>query len=187
VWCTASKARTLRVLGLPPTWLALLTRDPEAAGLHVMGGGGVQPEKLLVKYGFPVPAAGGAGGRDGGKASAGGGGAGSGGRQVQGGDDAEADEGEEAEGDKEDEEGLLGAEDAAEESAAARRAGAGRWRSVVGFRPTGWSYRKRGGLSCWRLGAAAVYGVPYSEHSSFKGAFACCACVFASLRAPAAL
>ena len=37
----------------------------------------------------------------------------------------------------------------------------------------GWSFRKKGGLSRWRLGAVTVLGVPYSEHSSFADLTAC--------------
>eukprot|EP00775_Hariotina_reticulata_P012755 gene12755-12884_t len=48
-----------------------------------------------------------------------------------------------------------------------------RWKRVVGFRPTGWSFRSSGGLQVWRDGSAAVYGVPYSEHSSFNELRAC--------------
>ncbi|KAK9918001.1 hypothetical protein WJX75_000449 [Coccomyxa subellipsoidea] len=43
---------------------------------------------------------------------------------------------------------------------------AGKWTHVVAFRPTGWSFQKSG-LSCRREGDVAIYGVPYSEHSSF--------------------
>lgn len=50
-----------------------------------------------------------------------------------------------------------------------------RWQQVVGFRPTGWSHRKAPGLQCWREGATAVYGVPYSEHSSWTDLRACVA------------
>ncbi|WIA09950.1 hypothetical protein OEZ85_010163 [Tetradesmus obliquus] len=38
------------------------------------------------------------------------------------------------------------------------------WQRVVAFRPTGWTFNK---LQVWREGAAAVVGVPYSEHSSW--------------------
>ncbi|KAK9826872.1 hypothetical protein WJX81_002566 [Elliptochloris bilobata] len=39
---------------------------------------------------------------------------------------------------------------------------------VVGFRPTGWTFRKSGGLEVRREGCATIYGVPYSEHSNFE-------------------
>ncbi|KAK9832766.1 hypothetical protein WJX84_012067 [Apatococcus fuscideae] len=42
----------------------------------------------------------------------------------------------------------------------------GDWARVVAFRPTGWSYRKHG-LETRRQGPVTIYGVPYSEHSSF--------------------
>lgn len=32
---------------------------------------------------------------------------------------------------------------------------------------TGWTFRKSGKLEVRREGAAAVYGIPYSEHSNF--------------------
>ncbi|CAL8471261.1 g10803 [Coccomyxa elongata] len=41
-----------------------------------------------------------------------------------------------------------------------------KWTHVVAFRPTGWSFQKSG-LSCRREGDVAIYGIPYSEHSSF--------------------
>uniref|UniRef100_A0A383V4K8 Metallo-beta-lactamase domain-containing protein n=1 Tax=Tetradesmus obliquus TaxID=3088 RepID=A0A383V4K8_TETOB len=41
------------------------------------------------------------------------------------------------------------------------------WQRVVAFRPTGWTFNKSGKLQVWREGAAAVVGVPYSEHSSW--------------------
>lgn len=46
---------------------------------------------------------------------------------------------------------------------------------VIGFRPTGWSHRRSGGLRAWREGDVAVYGVPYSEHSSWTDLRACVA------------
>jgi DNA cross-link repair 1A protein len=49
------------------------------------------------------------------------------------------------------------------------------WEQVVGFRPTGWTSRRGPGLPCWREGRAAVYGVPYSEHSSWADLRACVA------------
>jgi hypothetical protein len=46
--------RTLRLLQLPASWMALLTSDPLEAGLHVLGGG-LRPERLLRRYGLVVP------------------------------------------------------------------------------------------------------------------------------------
>lgn len=56
----------------------------------------------------------------------------------------------------------------------ARHLETGHWDQVVGFRPTGWSYRKTG-LQVWREGRAAVYGIPYSEHSSWTDLRECVA------------
>lgn len=132
MWVTPRKARTLRLLRLPPEWLALLTRDPAAAGLHVISGSGMRPELLLQRYGLPVPAAGGGGGGEHEEGDDGGGGGGGGG----GGDD-------EAE---------------AEEECAAAAAGGGRWRAVVGFRPTGeLGPPGRAGLPMRLSGAAGSY------------------------------
>lgn len=44
----------------------------------------------------------------------------------------------------------------------------GLWRRVVGVRPTGWTHRRRGGVSVRREGPVTVLGVPYSEHSSWS-------------------
>ncbi|KAL6771146.1 hypothetical protein ACKKBF_B34120 [Auxenochlorella protothecoides x Auxenochlorella symbiontica] len=52
------------------------------------------------------------------------------------------------------------------------------WACVVGFRATGWSYKKAPraeALSVWREGRAAVVGAPYSEHSSWADLRACVA------------
>jgi len=47
-----------------------------------------------------------------------------------------------------------------------------RYSAVLGFRPTGWTYSEKVGtnldlLKPQRNGAVTIYGVPYSEHSSF--------------------
>ncbi|KAG2453743.1 hypothetical protein HYH02_001954 [Chlamydomonas schloesseri] len=42
-----------------------------------------------------------------------------------------------------------------------------RWKRVVGIRPTGWTFRRKGGVSVWREGDVSILGVPYSEHSSW--------------------
>eukprot|EP00198_Chlamydomonas_reinhardtii_P013635 XP_001702972.1 predicted protein [Chlamydomonas reinhardtii] len=42
-----------------------------------------------------------------------------------------------------------------------------RWKRVVGIRPTGWTFRRKGGVSVWREGEVSILGVPYSEHSSW--------------------
>ncbi|GAQ83770.1 putative DNA repair metallo-beta-lactamase family protein [Klebsormidium nitens] len=52
--------------------------------------------------------------------------------------------------------------------------GGGKWAQVIGFRPTGWSFRKDG-VHTTKQGLATVYGVPYSEHSSFDDLRACIA------------
>eukprot|EP00878_Enallax_costatus_P007518 GHUV01007874.1.p1 GENE.GHUV01007874.1~~GHUV01007874.1.p1 ORF type:complete len:518 (+),score=175.46 GHUV01007874.1:1203-2756(+) len=49
------------------------------------------------------------------------------------------------------------------------------WKRVVGFRPTGWSYKRSGGVQVWREGAVEVVGIPYSEHSSWNDLRACVA------------
>lgn len=48
-----------------------------------------------------------------------------------------------------------------------------RYTAVLGFRPTGWTYTEKLGSNLEQLkpqcsGAVTVYGVPYSEHSSFS-------------------
>ncbi|GIL70372.1 hypothetical protein Vretimale_3538 [Volvox reticuliferus] len=43
----------------------------------------------------------------------------------------------------------------------------GVWKQAIGIRPTGWTLRRSGGMSVWREGNVAVFGVPYSEHSSW--------------------
>lgn len=190
MWCTRAKARTLALLQLPAKWMALLTDDPLEAGVHVLPGGGLRPDRLLQRYGLPLPA-------DAGAQPAGGNRGHGGGREPQqwrqkqgdsrgrasvaqpagpggGDDDSEEDDVRELLGDDDggdDGGGESEPLDEEDRSALAPSRLAGRWRAVAGFRPTGWSFRKRkGGLACWRLGAAAVYGVPYSEHSSFAGA-----------------
>lgn len=40
--CPAPALQLLRLLGLPPEWLALLTADPQAAPIHVLSMGGEQ-------------------------------------------------------------------------------------------------------------------------------------------------
>ncbi|DBA71749.1 TPA: hypothetical protein ACH3X2_011021 [Trebouxia sp. C0005] len=42
----------------------------------------------------------------------------------------------------------------------------GDYAKIVAFRPTGWSYQKKG-LQTRREGNVTIYGIPYSEHSSF--------------------
>lgn len=42
----------------------------------------------------------------------------------------------------------------------------GDYAKVVAFRPTGWSFQKNG-LQTRREGNVTIYGIPYSEHSSF--------------------
>ncbi|GBF99590.1 DNA cross-link repair protein [Raphidocelis subcapitata] len=164
VWCSPAKMRTLHALRLPEAWTALLTPDPLEAGLHVLGGG-LRPERLIARYGLPPPpttaaTAGAAASGDGGGDSDGDGdgdGDGRGGRGGRGGGG-----GGDAAGDEE-------GEDAPPPPGVA-----GRWKAVVGFRPTGWAYRRKPGpLPCWRLGAAALYSAPYSEHSSFSDLQAC--------------
>ncbi|GFR43606.1 hypothetical protein Agub_g4703, partial [Astrephomene gubernaculifera] len=43
----------------------------------------------------------------------------------------------------------------------------GVWKRAVGIRPTGWTFRRSGGISVRRQGGVTVLGVPYSEHSSW--------------------
>jgi DNA cross-link repair 1A protein len=190
VYAPARKRRTLVLLQLPERWLARLTDDAAAARVHVTPGGGLRPERLLERYGLPVPAVDANG--SGGAAAGGGGGSfdaaatndddggdgwgdarpGNGGNGNAGGDD-----------DDDEEEDDNGASFAAavrgSGNGGENGTGAGRWRAVVGFRPTGWAYRPRaaktGGAlaSRWRLGAASVWSVPYSEHSSFTDLQAC--------------
>ncbi|KAI3427032.1 hypothetical protein D9Q98_006974 [Chlorella vulgaris] len=42
-----------------------------------------------------------------------------------------------------------------------------RWQRVVAIKPTGWSWKVRGGLQVRTEGCVKIIGVPYSEHSSF--------------------
>ncbi|DBA94095.1 TPA: DNA cross-link repair 1A protein [Trebouxia sp. C0004] len=42
----------------------------------------------------------------------------------------------------------------------------GDYAKIVAFRPTGWSYQKKG-LQTRREGNVTIFGIPYSEHSSF--------------------
>lgn len=53
-----------------------------------------------------------------------------------------------------------------------RLQGAGRetefYSRVVGFVPTGWTYDVKGVMSKHQKGACTIYGVPYSEHSSYS-------------------
>lgn len=99
VWCSASKRRTLRLLDLPESWMALVTDRQDEAQLHVLSMG----EQLHTQ-------------------------------------------------------------------ALADRIAGSRWKRVVLFRPTGWTYsnRRRGGVgSMTDEGVVRTIGVPYSEHSSF--------------------
>ncbi|KAK9806253.1 hypothetical protein WJX72_007365 [[Myrmecia] bisecta] len=48
-----------------------------------------------------------------------------------------------------------------------QRISGSKWSHVVAFRPTGWSFRKSGGLDVRKEGNVTIYGIPYSEHSSF--------------------
>lgn len=43
----------------------------------------------------------------------------------------------------------------------------GDYAKIVAFRPTGWSFQKKG-LQTRREGNVTIYGIPYSEHSSFS-------------------
>eukprot|EP00884_Botryococcus_braunii_P004419 jgi/Botrbrau1/13979/Bobra.117_2s0009.1 len=56
---------------------------------------------------------------------------------------------------------------------AARRSGS--HSSLVAIRPTGWTFRKNGGLEVRREGLVTIFGVPYSEHSSYTELRACVA------------
>eukprot|EP00188_Purpureofilum_apyrenoidigerum_P001297 Plantae.Rhodophyta-Purpureofilum_apyrenoidigerum.ctg1697.p1 GENE.Plantae.Rhodophyta-Purpureofilum_apyrenoidigerum.ctg1697~~Plantae.Rhodophyta-Purpureofilum_apyrenoidigerum.ctg1697.p1 ORF type:complete len:531 (+),score=69.74 Plantae.Rhodophyta-Purpureofilum_apyrenoidigerum.ctg1697:166-1758(+) len=42
------------------------------------------------------------------------------------------------------------------------------YRKVVGFVPTGWTYDVKGTMSKHEKGVCRLYGVPYSEHSSYE-------------------
>ena len=55
------------------------------------------------------------------------------------------------------------------EPALAERIAGTAWRRVVAIRPTGWSFRPKGGTEVVRgQGAVTLLGIPYSEHSSFE-------------------
>jgi DNA cross-link repair 1A protein len=41
------------------------------------------------------------------------------------------------------------------------------WKRAVALKPTGWTWRQKGGLDVRDLGSVQLVGVPYSEHSSF--------------------
>ncbi|KAL4444185.1 hypothetical protein ABPG75_011922 [Micractinium tetrahymenae] len=104
VHCAPAKRRLLRLLGLPPEWLALLTDAAEEAQVHVLGMG----EQL-------------------------------------------------------------------HEPALADRIAGTRWSRVVAIKPTGWSFRPRGGLERRESGSVITLGIPYSEHSSWDDLRACVA------------
>ena len=151
VFVTPRKARTLRLLQLPPRWLALLTDDPRAAGLHVVtGGGALRPESLLQRYGLPLPRPGGggaeedpmtAGDDDGGDGDADGGGDGGGSGGVAGGSGGGGGGGGDGGGGGGGSGASVDEAEAAEDRAAAA-AVAGEWKAVLALRPTGARLRR---------------------------------------------
>lgn len=62
---------------------------------------------------------------------------------------------------------VLGMGEQLHPQALADRIAGTRWQRAVAIRPTGWSWRPKGGLDVRTEGCVTVLGIPYSEHSSY--------------------
>jgi hypothetical protein len=140
--------RTLRLLQLPASWMALLTSDPLEAGLHVLGGG-LRPERLLRRYGLVVPE-----GEEqqqqqqqrGRRQPSGGASAARAAGALEGQEDEDEEEDDEQRARREDGAAADEAEEEDLDEALTRKL-QGHWKAVVGFRPTGERCSRR---QCWR-------------------------------------
>jgi len=54
-----------------------------------------------------------------------------------------------------------------EDAAAAASVPPGRWKAVMGVRPTGWAFSRGGRPKLWKQGPVSLLSAPYSEHSSW--------------------